>query len=112
MRKIAHCSPGPSTGPFISASSGEMGNLADTPASFCKVSRKQGTEVIPGYKTGKHVGPGAQLCRMYTVIGAPSSGETGDNRREYARSLRFKTIRSINERKGTDRKGAGPSEDR
>src|SRR5260370_16673298 len=111
MRKITHFEPGSSTGPFISASSGEMGNLADTPASFCKVSWTQGTKVIPGYKTGKHVGPGAQLCRMYTVIGAPSSGETGDNRREYARSLLFKTLYSINQTNGTHRTGAGPSPD-
>jgi hypothetical protein len=33
--------------------SGEMGNLADTPASLCKVRWTQGTKVIPGYKTGR-----------------------------------------------------------
>ena len=52
-----------------------MGNLAHTPASFCKISWTQGTKVIPGYKTGKHAGPGAQLCRVYAVIGTPSNGE-------------------------------------
>jgi hypothetical protein len=62
-----------------------MGNLAHTPASFCKISWTQGTKVIPGYKTGKHAGPGAQLCRVYAVIGAPSNGETGENRREVSR---------------------------
>jgi hypothetical protein len=75
MRKITHFSPGSSTGPFISTSSGEMGNLADTPAYFCKVSWTQGTKVIPEYKTGKHVGLERNFVVCIQLLAHPPVGK-------------------------------------